>query len=565
MDRQSFERALSERLLAAKKLDAAGLDRALRLQSAQGDALETILYRLGLVSERDALDIISAQTKLPVVQPEDFPDAPVLAGEISARFLRKVHAVPIAATETDVVVAMADPLDTQTCHAIALAAGKSVIPRLAAPSDIELELERLYNTGTAEVERLQANGEDQDEASVEDESRLRDMASEAPVIRLVNQLIARAVEQRASDIHIEPFPNRLVVRYRIDGLLRDGPTPPGKLHAAIISRIKIMAKMNIAERRLPQDGRIKTAIRGKDYDLRVATLPTVHGEGVTIRILDSGSLVADFGELGLMDDVLSPLLELLARPQGILLVTGPTGSGKTTTLYTCLSHLNNPDRKLVTVEDPVEYQLEGVLQVPVRPKVGLGFAEVLRTLLRHNPDIIMIGEMRDLPTAQIAIQASLTGHLVFSTLHTNNAASSVTRLLDMNVEDYLITSTLNGVLAQRLVRRLCPACRQPYEVLPELARRLHIDDDPAHQHRLYAPVGCDQCEGTGYRGRTGIYELLIVSDEVRRLILARAEAQEIHRAAVQEGMRTMYEDGIRKALLGMTTLDEVLRVTRDTA
>jgi general secretion pathway protein E len=565
MDRSSFERALAERLVASKKLDTAGLDRALRLQSTQGDALETILYRLGLVSERDALEIIAAQTNLPIVQPEDYPDAPVLASEISARFLRKVHAVPIAATDDEVIVAMADPLDTRTCQAIALAAGKSVVARLAAPSDIDLELERLYSTGTAEGERIHANGEDQDESSVEDESRLRDMASEAPVIRLVNQLIARAVEQRASDIHIEPFTNRLVVRYRIDGLLREGPTPPPKLHSAIISRIKIMAKMNIAERRLPQDGRIKTAIRGKDYDLRVATLPTVHGEGVTIRILDSGSLVADFGELGLMEDVLNPLMELLARPQGILLVTGPTGSGKTTTLYTCLTRLNRADRKLVTVEDPVEYQLEGVLQVPIRPKVGLGFAEVLRTLLRHNPDIIMIGEMRDLPTAQIAIQASLTGHLVFSTLHTNNASSSVTRLLDMNVEDYLITSTLNGVLAQRLVRRLCPACRKPYAVLPELARRLHIDDDPAHEHRLYAPVGCDQCEGTGYRGRVGIYELLIVSDEVRRLILAHAEAQEIHRVAVQEGMLTMYEDGIRKALLGMTTLDEVLRVTRDTA
>jgi general secretion pathway protein E len=380
----------------------------------------------------------------------------------------------------------------------------------------------------------------------------------------VNLLIARAVESRASDIHIEPFQNRLAVRYRIDGVLREGATPPPRLRAAIVSRIKIMAKLNIAERRLPQDGRIRIAVRGRDYDLRVATVPTLHGEGITMRILDRTSLVEDFAVLGFRPDALKRYLGLLDQPQGILLVTGPTGSGKTTTLYTSLMRLNTPERKIFTVEDPIEYQMDGINQVQVKPQINLTFAGILRTLLRHNPDIIMIGEMRDFDTAQIAIQAALTGHLVLSTLHTNDAASSITRLLDMKIEDYLVTSTVNGVMAQRLVRKLCEACRQPRRALPELIERIGLpliagDADVA----IYDPVGCPECHGSGYRGQTAVIEVLALSDAIRRLVLSRAEAREIQRVAVEEGMRTMYQDGLLKVLDGTTTIEEVLRVTRD--
>jgi general secretion pathway protein E len=381
------------------------------------------------------------------------------------------------------------------------------------------------------------------------------------VIRLVSQLIARAVESRASDIHIEPFQNRLAVRYRIDGALAEVGAPPSRLKSAIVSRIKIMAKLNIAERRLPQDGRIRTAIHGRDFDLRVSVVPTLHGEGVAIRILDRGSLVGDLRTLGFAEDALEPYLRVLAEPQGILLVTGPTGSGKTTTLYASLMRLNSPERKLFTVEDPIEYQLEGVNQIQVKPQIGLDFPQVLRAILRQDPDIVMIGEMRDLDTAQIAIQAALTGHLVLSTLHTNGAAATVTRLIDMGVEDYLVTATLNGVLAQRLVRKLCEHCREPYEALPELIRELRLPGEGPL--RLYRGRGCEHCRGSGYQGRVAITELLVFNDEVRRLVLSRAEAQEIHRAGVRAGMRSMHDDGVLKALAGITSLEEVLRVTRD--
>jgi general secretion pathway protein E len=337
-----------------------------------------------------------------------------------------------------------------------------------------------------------------------------------------------------------------------------------RLRAAIVSRIKIMAKLNIAERRLPQDGRIRVAIRGRDYDLRIATVPSLHGERVTMRILDRGSLVEDFGALGFRPDTFERYRELLEMPQGILLVTGPTGSGKTTTLYTSLTRLNTPEKNIFTVEDPIEYQIDGVSQVQVKPQIGLTFAEILRTLLRHNPDIIMIGEMRDLETAEIAIQAALTGHLVLSTLHTNNAPSSITRLLDMKVADYLVTSTVNGVAAQRLVRRLCPSCRRPRHVLDEVADRLGLRalaNGAAPQ--LWDAVGCADCAGTGYRGQMAVLEVLAMSDAIRRLVLNHAEAREIHGVAVEEGMRTMYQDGLLKALDGDTTIEEVLRVTRD--
>jgi general secretion pathway protein E len=563
-ERAAFERALAARLVSAHNLDAAAVDRAFRLRATGNDRFEQILITLGLVPEHEVATAIAAELGLPLAGPADYPDE-IVVENASTMFLRQARVLPLADTADDVVLAMVDPLDPYPVRAFEVLTGKPVVIRVAAPSDLDAAYERLYAGERSTLGNLVDDIADGlDDAVDEDIGRLRDMASEAPVIRLVNQLIGRGVESRASDIHIEPFQDRLVVRYRIDGMMREGALPPQRLRAAIISRIKIMAKMNIAERRLPQDGRIRIAIRGKEYDLRIATVPTLHGEGVTMRILDRSSLVEDFATLGFSPDTLEHYLGLLDRPQGILLVTGPTGSGKTTTLYTSLMRLNTPDKKIFTVEDPIEYQLDGVNQVQVRPQINLTFSEILRTLLRHNPDIIMVGEMRDLETAQIAIQAALTGHLVLSTLHTNNAASSITRLLDMRVEDYLATATVNGIVAQRLVRTLCPACRQPHRALPEIAARTGLarlaDKDNV---TVYEPAGCPACGGTGYHGQTAVIEVLTMSDSVRRLVLAHAETREIQRVAIEEGMRTMYQDGLRKVLEGTTSLSEVLRVTRD--
>jgi general secretion pathway protein E len=563
-DRGEFERSLTARLIAAGRLDEAAAERALRLRAGSDERLERILTKLGLVHEKHVAEAISGELGLPLATAADYPDEPVLESA-SPKFLRQAQVLPLRETADQLVIAVADPLDDYPMRSLSLLAGKPVDIRIATPSDVELAHERLYGGEKGSLGQIVDEIENaEDVGPDEDIDRLRDLASEEPVIRLVNLLIARAVESRSSDIHIEPFQNRLAVRYRVDGVLREGATPPVRLRAAIVSRIKIMAKLNIAERRLPQDGRIRIAIRGRDYDLRVATVPTLHGEGVTMRILDRSSLVEDFAVLGFEADTLKRYLDLLGQPQGILLVTGPTGSGKTTTLYTSLLRLNTPEKKIFTVEDPIEYQLDGVNQVQVKPQIKLNFAEILRTLLRHNPDIIMIGEMRDFETAQIAIQAALTGHLVLSTLHTNNASSSINRLLDMKVDDYLVTSTVNGVMAQRLVRRLCEACRKPRALLPEMIERLGMAPlMNGREPTLYDAVGCEECHGSGYRGQMAVIEVLAVSDAIRRLVLNHAEAREIHRVAVEEGMRTMYHDGLLKAMAGTTTVEEVLRVTRD--
>ncbi|RMD89920.1 MAG: type II secretion system protein GspE, partial [Alphaproteobacteria bacterium] len=446
--------------------------------------------------------------------------------------------------------------------AIRLATGRTVRPRVAIPTEFEHAFDRLYGGAAAEpvAEETELGGDEGLETDIE---RLRDLASEAPVVRLVNRMIAAAIERRASDIHLEPFENRLRLRYRIDGVLTEGDPPPFRLRAAIVSRIKIMARLDIAERRLPQDGRIKIVVRGTPVDLRVSTLPSLYGEGVVLRVLDRESIALDFAALGIDGAALERFLAALDRPNGIFLVTGPTGSGKTTTLYAALSRLNEVGRKIITVEDPVEYQLDGVNQIQVRPSIGLGFADVLRSILRHDPDIVLVGEIRDLETAEIAAQAALTGHLVLSTLHTNSAAASITRLLDMGVEDYLVTATVNGVAAQRLVRRLCESCRTSYEPDAALATHLGLERLAQAPFRLWRAGGCEACNGTGYFGRTSLLETLIVDDEIRRIILKGGDAEAVGRAARAAGMRTLYEDGVAKALAGITSIEEVLRVTRD--
>lgn len=558
--------SIGKLLIERGKLNTADLDRARRVQQETPERINVILTQLGLVSERDMAETLALYLDLPLVTAADYPTQAILEDQISTKFLKEYRIIPLADTAEGLVLAIADPLDAYAVNAMRLLTGKPVLPRVGVPAEIEAAFERLYGTSKASIENIfEEVTSEEDEGTNEDIERLKDLASEAPVIRMVNMLISRAVEMRASDIHIEPFERKLKVRYRIDGVLREVDAPPSRLRAAVISRVKLMAKLNIAETRLPQDGRIRLVIRGKEIDLRVSTVPSMHGESLVLRVLDKGSVALDFPLLGFEKQVLKSYLDLLDRPHGILLVTGPTGSGKTTTLYTSLLRLNTGERKILTVEDPIEYQLEGINQVQVKPQIGLGFANVLRSFLRQDPDVIMIGEIRDLETAEIAVQAALTGHKVLSTLHANDAATTITRLLDMGVDDYLLTSTVNGVVAQRLVRTLCGDCREARPALPEMVEQLQLgrvtSSDPI---TLYHAIGCERCNGSGYLGRTGLLELLVLSDPIRRLILQRTEAHEIKRAAVDAGMRTMYQDGVHKVLAGTTTLEEVLRVTRDT-
>jgi general secretion pathway protein E len=560
-DAAAVDEALGRLLVERGRLDPAGLGRAQRVGETSHDPLHLLLPKLGLVSEREVAETLAQLLDLPLAGEADYPDLPLQGDRISVSFLKEARILPLADMADGLTVAMADPLDRYTISAMQLFAGKPVLPWVGVPADIEAALERLFGRSGTDGEIIQPVGEQSELGGEDDVQRLRDLASEAPVVRIVNRLISRAVESRASDIHIEPLEHNLRVRYRIDGVLRDVETPPLQLRAAIISRIKIMARLNIAERRLPQDGRIKLAVRGKDIDLRVATMPAMHGEAVVLRILDRASVALDFTPLGFDGAALAAYREALTRPNGIILVTGPTGSGKTTTLYTSLIELNTPDRKVLAVEDPIEYQLDGVNQVQIKPQIGLSFAHVLRSMLRHDPDVIMVGEIRDLETAQIAIQAALTGHLVLSTVHTNNAASTLTRLLDMGVEDYLMTSTLNAIVAQRLVRRLCQDCCKPYTPLPELLAQLGREGHDAVT--FWRPGGCPKCNDTGYFGRISINEVLVVSDPIRRQILHHAEATELQRAALATGMRPMFQDGIGKAEAGVTSIEEVLRVTRE--
>jgi general secretion pathway protein E len=562
-DRDGFDRALGELLVKRGKLEARGLERALRARGDGRDSLLDLLPKLGLAAERDLAEAAAQVLALPLVGTRDYPAVPLFDDKLSARFLQESRVLPLADDGEAVAVAMANPLDRYALDALRLIAGREVKARVAVPAELEAAIERLYGRNRPSATAAGGDGGD-DESMEPDVERLKDLASEAPVIRFVNQLITRASEQRASDIHIEPFENLTRVRYRIDGVLREMEPLPGRYRQAVVSRLKIMARLNIAERRLPQDGRIKLAIRGTPIDLRVATAPTMHGESVVLRLLDRASIPLDLAALGLGGDTLKRFLEIVERPHGIVLVTGPTGSGKSTTLYAALTRLNRVERKILTVEDPVEYLLDGIDQTQVKQSIGLNFAHVLRSALRRDPDVIMVGEIRDRETAEIAVHAALTGHLVLSTLHTNSAAASVTRLLDMGVQDYLITSTVNGIAAQRLVRTLCARCRAPYAALPELIQQLGLRRYGGNgEITLHRAAGCEECHGTGFHGRTSLFETLAMSDALRRLVLRHAEVNEIHRAAVEEGMRTLYDDGMTKALAGLTTIEEVLQVTRE--
>ena len=450
-------------LVDSGAVDRRTLDRARRVAAETGARLDQVLTQLGLVSDRGLAEALAQLIAAPVVAAADYPDAPLFHDRLKPKFLRRARAMPIAASDDRATLAMADPLDVFTRNAIAAALGRPVAVAVAVPIELEAALDRLYAElgESSDAEEMLADMVADAEPAEEDAERLKDLASEAPVIRLVNQLIARAVETHASDVHLAPFPDRLRIRYRYDGVLHEVEPPPARLQAAVISRIKIMARLDIAERRLPQDGRIKLTVRGHEIDFRVSTIPSLHGEKVVLRILDRTAVEFDYAKLGLPADIRQGIERALDLPNGMVLVTGPTGSGKTTTLYTGLLKLNTVARNVVTVEDPIEYQLTGINQIQVKPQIGLNFASLLRSILRQDPDVIMIGEIRDLETVQIAVQAALTGHLVLSTIHTNSAAATMTRLRDMGLEDYLMTATLKAVLAQRLVRRLCTVCKTP--------------------------------------------------------------------------------------------------------
>lgn len=535
------------------------LDRARRAAGTTGERFDRVLTKLGLISEAELASALSRYLSVPLATAADVPAEPVRADMINPGFVRRNRVMPLALDTLTLTVGVADPFNQEPLRALAYLTNLGVSTRIFTPADFDKAFEALYLEQTAGADS--SSGAEANELDVQ---RLRDMASEAPTIRLVNQIIFSAVELRASDIHVEPNVDQVLVRYRVDGALRTAQTLPPNLCAAVTSRIKIMSRLDIAERRLPQDGRIKIAVRGIDIDFRVSTIPTAFGESVVLRILDRSRVVLDFEKLGFDARHIAALENLMAQPNGIILVTGPTGSGKTTTLYTALKSLNRPDRKLFTVEDPIEYQLVGINQVQVQPAIGFDFPHALRSILRQDPDIIMIGEIRDLETAQIAIQSSLTGHLVFSTLHTNSAAATITRLVDMGIENYLLASTVKGVLAQRLVRCLCPHCAQPHNNAEfwaeEIGKASAVDVDGAP--RILRPRGCPECGQSGFSGRTTIGELLLIDAEVHRMILERVSDAEIERAARARGMNIMYETGIAKVWRGETTIEEVLQVTR---
>jgi general secretion pathway protein E len=542
---------LGEILIERGKMDADDLARALELQQERGDKIGKIFVDMGLIAQRDMLAALSEQIGVPLISIEGPPpSAPEIDG-LANRFLRQCRAFPVALKDSTLTVAMADPLDFDTVAALQAFSGLQIETALCAEQEVVDAIDRHYG----ESEGRSGGELGLDEEASADLEQLRDMASEAPVIRLVNAMIADAIEKRASDIHIEPFEKEFRVRFRVDGVLFNQELPPRELKAAIISRLKLMAKLNIAERRLPQDGRIKIKLLGREVDLRVSTLPTLYGESVVMRLLDrSTGDFYDLRRLGFDNRMLARMEYFTGLPHGIFLVTGPTGSGKSTTLYSALKRINLPDKKIITIEDPVEYQMDGINQLHVNPQIGLTFASGLRHIVRQDPDVIMVGEIRDRETADIAIRAALTGHMVFSTLHTNDAPSAITRLTDMGVENYLITSSVTAVLAQRLVRLICPHCKFS-------AGMVLSPEGEMVEH--FRGAGCPECNGRGYLQRVGIFELMEVTDEIRKLIMDNADASVLTQVSRRNGMRNLREDGWKKIIEGTTTVEEVMRVTQE--
>jgi general secretion pathway protein E len=565
MDRTLLSRRrFNEMLLATLPVPPSEMESLRGLAQTEGAGFPRILVSRGLLTQEGLLRAYQALCGITAFRRDPEAETTAPAESLPISFLRAKLLVPVSVNDGALTVAMADPLDANAREAVAKATGKRVEVVAGTEEEIREAIEKGYGEAGSSMERLvEQVGDDAPEGAGDERvEQLIGVASEAPIIRLVNFVMARAIERGASDIHFEPYEKALRVRYRIDGILEDVESPPRRLQTAILSRIKIMARLNIAESRLPQDGRVKLRIGGKEIDFRVSTIPTLYGESVVIRILDQASVPLNMGTLGFLPDTLSAFRPLVSAPYGMILVTGPTGSGKTTTLYAALQEIKSPTRKIITIEDPVEYQIPGVIQIQVKPQIGLTFASGLRSIVRQDPDVILVGEIRDRETAEIAIHSALTGHMVLSTLHTNDAAGAVTRLLEMGVEEYLLPSCLVGVLAQRLVRTICGKCSAPREVSPALRDEVVREAGSFPDGELMIGRGCEACGGTGYRGRAGIFELLPVTEGVKDLILSRADAGAIRAKSVAEGMRLLREDGWKKVRQGITTIEEVLRVTR---
>lgn len=552
-------------------VDTAALNLARQAQSAHG-SIESITQQLGFRSEEEAL--VGVAEKLGMKY-QDVGSAQIdteCLRTFPIKLIHRYNIFPLYKEHGNLVVAVSDPFNLHAIDAVSSEISDPIRPVVASPGELAKVIKRHLGLGAETIDGLIAQ-KDSEKSDVEiledvefDESEDSEMAQQASVVRLVNEILAEAIDARASDIHMEVQEAGIKIRYRIDGVLQRQPAPPemDQFRNAIISRLKIMAKLNIAEKRVPQDGRIKLRIRGREIDIRVSIIPMLHGEGIVMRILDKDNLSFSLRGIGMSEEVYSKISKLIRLPHGIILVTGPTGSGKTTTLYSGLSEIKSEETKIITTEDPIEYQLEGINQIQVNPKVGLTFAASLRSILRHDPDVVLVGEIRDLETAENATQASLTGHLVFSTLHTNDSAGAFMRLCDMGVEPFLVTSTVEGVMAQRLVRTLCNSCKSPVTDLGEL----ELPEDFPHEllektgATIYKNDGCRECRGTGYRGRCGIYELLVSNDTIRRLANERAPTNQIKKAAMEAGMQTLRMDGWNKVIAGITTVDEVLRVTK---
>ncbi len=558
-------RALGQVLLDEGMVNREQLEKAIQMQQRSGGHLSSILVEQGILSQQQVAKALSIQWGLPVVDLAGLEIDPGAVNVLPQHIAHRHKVLPISRTKTKMKLAISDPLNVVALDDVRLVTGLEIEPVVAAQEDIIAAIGRLYGFGNLDEAMRQAGAVDL-EIPVDDRSeeisieKLRTMVDEAPIVRLVNLIINQGIADGASDIHVEPQRRALQIRYRVDGVLRDVMGPPKAVQPAMVSRIKIMANMDIAERRLPQDGRIHVVAEGKEFDLRVSTLPTVFGEKVVMRILDQSSARVGMGKLGFTAASLEAWEEMANKPYGMILVSGPTGSGKSTTLYSTLSKINTLDKNILTIEDPVEYQLPRINQVQVNPKAGLTFANGLRSFLRQDPDIIMVGEIRDRDTAEIAIQASLTGHLVLSTIHTNDAPSATTRLVDMGIEPFLVSSSLMGVLAQRLVRTICANCKEAYAPPPEALHRLGVEPEEGEEVVFYRGKGCERCKNSGYRGRIGLFELMVMSEPIRQLILKGESATGIQAQAISEGMRTLGDDGIFKVLEGSTTVDELLRV-----
>ena len=560
---------LGEILLKGSLITQEQLDESLEIQKEKASPLGEVLLKRGHINERDLLKALGKQLGLPFVSHlKDVDIDGELIAKIPIHFAKKYEILPIKKDGGSVEVAIADPLNIFPLDDIRLLLGCNVVPVLATSATIIDTINRIYERDSDTAQQIIEDIDDDlslDALSqeLEEPADLLDASDEAPIIRLVNSMLYQAVNQKASDVHVEPFEKDLVVRYRIDGILYNVLNLPKRIQPTIISRIKVMGGLDIAEKRLPQDGRIRIKLAGRDVDIRVSAVPASHGERIVLRLLDKTSTLLKLEDIGFLGGKLEAFSRLIQSPHGIILLTGPTGSGKTTTLYAALTRINSPDKNIITVEDPIEYQIKGIGQIQINPKIDLTFANGLRSIVRQDPDVIMVGEIRDLETAEIAIQASLTGHLVFSTLHTNDSAGAITRLIDMGIESFLVSSSLLAIMAQRLVRTVCHSCRESYDPPDEELKELGIRRDDLGGKKLYRAVGCPRCMETGYAGRTGIFELLVVNEDIRSLIMRRSDSSTVKKMAMKRGMLTLRQDGVEKVIDGITTTEELVRVTQE--